>query len=178
MLEGKIVNLRIMEKEDLPQFSEWLNTPEFTGEYNPLRQSSKTETEKILESPLEMKPFFIEKKDGTRVGFIAHFYVLHIAGKQLEIGYSLAPSERGKGYGTEAVRLMVDYLFLSKENERIQAQVDPKNIASQRILEKNGFKKEGKLRKNFFMRGEWRDALIYSILRGEWNEPRILTRTT
>ena len=177
MLEGKNVNLRIIEKEDLPLFAEWFNKPEVFGEYNPLHQGSRTDIEKMLENPNELKPFIIEKKDGNKIGFIAHFYVLHVAGKQLEIGYSLVPSERGKGYCSEAVKIMVDYLFLSKDIGRIQAQTDPRNIASQKALEKVGFKKEGTLRRNFFTRGEWRDAYIYSILREEWKEPKILTRT-
>jgi len=166
-----------MEKEDLPQFAEWANKPEVWGEYNPLRQMSRTEAEKMFESPLELKPFIIEKKDGSKIGFVAHFYVLHPAGKLLEIGYSLVPSERGKGYCTEATQLMVDYLFLSKETMRIQAQTDPRNVASQKVLEKVGFKKEGTVRKSLFMRGEWRDAYLYSILREEWKEPKILTKT-
>jgi RimJ/RimL family protein N-acetyltransferase len=178
LLEGKNVNLRVMEKEDVPQFAEWVNKPEVFGEYNPLHQISRTEAEKMFETPLELKPFFIEKKDGSKIGFVAHFYVLHVAGRQLEIGYSLVPNERGKGYCTEATQLMVDYLFLSKDTMRIQAQTDPRNVASQKVLEKVGFKKEGTLRKNFFMRGEWRDAYLYSILREEWKEPKILTRTT
>jgi RimJ/RimL family protein N-acetyltransferase len=178
LLEGRNVNLRVVEKEDLPKLAEWLNEPEFLGEYQGLRQASRTETEKILESPLELKPFFIEKRDGTKIGFIVHFFVLHVAGKQLEIGYSLAPSERGKGYCTEAVNLMLDYLFLSKDSMRIQAQTDARNVASQRVLEKAGFKKEGTLRKNFFMRGNWTDTLLYSILREEWKEPETLTLTT
>jgi RimJ/RimL family protein N-acetyltransferase len=177
VLEGKNVNLRIMEKEDLPLLAEWFNKPEVFGEYNPLHQVSRTEAEKMFESPHEEKSFIIEKKDGSKIGFITHFYVLHVAGRQLEIGYSLVPSERGKGYCTEATQLMVDYLFLSKETMRIQAQTDPRNVASHKVLEKVGFKKEGTLRKSFFMRGEWRDAYIYSILREEWKEPRILTRT-
>jgi ribosomal-protein-alanine N-acetyltransferase len=176
LLEGKNVNLRIMEKEDLPLFAEWFNKPEVFGEYNPLRQMSRTDAEKLLENPNELKPFIIEKKDGSKIGFIAHFYVLHVAGKQLEIGYSLVPSERGKGCCTEAVKIMVDHLFLSKDIGRIQAQTDPRNVASQKVLEKVGFKKEGTLRKNFFTRGEWRDAYVYSILREEWKEPKILTR--
>jgi hypothetical protein len=45
LLEGKLVNLRITEKEDLPLFAEWVNKPEFLGEYNPLRQLSRTEVE-------------------------------------------------------------------------------------------------------------------------------------
>ena len=176
MLEGKTVNLRIMEKEDLPLFAEWANKPEVWGEYNPMLQMSKTEAEKMFETPHEMKSFIIEKKDGNKIGFIAHFYVLHPAERQLEIGYSLVPSERGKGYCSEATQLMVDYLFLSKDTMRIQAQTDPRNVASQKVLEKTGFKKEGTLRKNFFMRGELRDCYIYSILREDWKEPKILTK--
>jgi RimJ/RimL family protein N-acetyltransferase len=180
LLEGKTVNLRVMEKEDLPLFVEWVNKPEVFGEYNPLHQMSKTEAEKVLDNPSDIKPFVIEKKDGSKIGFIFHFHVLHLGTgtRQLEIGYTLVPSERGKGYGTEALRIIVDYLFLSKDIMRIQAQTDQRNVASQKVLEKVGFKKEGTLRKNFFMRGEWTDDYIYSILREEWKEPRVLTKTT
>jgi RimJ/RimL family protein N-acetyltransferase len=178
LLEGKTVNLRIAEKEDLPLLAEWFNKLEFFGEYNPVHQMSRTDAEKIFDNPHEKKLFIIEKKDGSKIGFISHFYVLHVAGRQLEIGFSLVPSERGKGYGTEALQIMVDYLFLSKDMMRIQAQTDQRNKASQKILEKVGFKKEGALRKSFFMRGEWLDDYIYSILREEWKEPKILTRTT
>ena len=178
MLEGKNVNLRLMEKEDLPLFAEWFNKPEVFGEYNPLRQITKTEVEKMFDSPHELKPFIIEKKDGSKIGFIAHFYVLHPAVRQLEVGYSLVPSERGKGYCTEALEIMVDFLFLSKDIMRIQALTDLRNVASQKVLEKVGFKREGTLRKNFFVRGEWRDTYLYDILKEEWKEPKILTKTT
>jgi ribosomal-protein-alanine N-acetyltransferase len=50
-------------------------------------------------------------------------------------------------------------------------------MASQRVLEKAGFKKEGIVRKCIFIRGEWRDEFLYSILREEWKEPQILTKT-
>jgi ribosomal-protein-alanine N-acetyltransferase len=177
LLEGKTVNLRVMEKEDLPLFAEWANKPEVFGEYNPLHQMSKAEAEKMIENSSDIKPFIVEKKDGTKVGFIFHFHVLHMGTgtKQLEVGYTLVPDERGKGYGTEALAIMVDYLFLSKDIMRIQAQTDQRNVASQKVLEKAGFKKEGTLRNNFFMRGEWTDDYIYSILREEWKEPKILT---
>jgi RimJ/RimL family protein N-acetyltransferase len=72
---------------------------------------------------------------------------------------------------------MVDYLFLSKDVMRVQACTDARNVASQRVLEKAGFKKEGTLRKFLFIRGEFRDACVYSIIREEWKEPRILTKT-
>ena len=94
----------------------------------------------------------------------------------MEIGYSLVPDERRKGYCSEAVEIMVDYLFLSKDIPRIQAHTDIENVASQKVLEKAGFKKEGILRKESFFRGEWRSSCVYSILREEWKEPKILTR--
>ena len=177
MLEGKNVNLRVMEKEDLPLFAEWLNKPEFLGEYNSLLQMSKSEAEKILENPYERKHFIIEKKDGSKIGLIFHFYVLHPAGRQLEIGYDLVPNERGKGYCTEAIKIIVDYLFLSRDTMRVQALTDTRNLASQKALEKAGFKREGVSRKGFFTRGRWTDDCLYSILREEWKEPKILTRT-
>jgi ribosomal-protein-alanine N-acetyltransferase len=177
LLEGRNVNLRIMEKEDVPMVSEWFNKPEIFGEYNPLMQISRTEYEKSYgERKFGQTEFLIEGKDGSRLGYMWHFNVTHPAGNLLEIGYFLVPSERGKGYCTEAAQLMVDYLFLSKNIERLQALTDTRNLASQKVLEKAGFKKEGTLRKSFFNRGKWVDAHIYSILREEWKEPKILTK--
>jgi RimJ/RimL family protein N-acetyltransferase len=95
-----------------------------------------------------------------------------------DLGYALVPSEREKGYCSEAVMLIVDYLFLSKGLVRIQAVTDARNVASQKILERAGFKKEGTMREEEFTRGEWRDRSLYSILREEWKEPKILTKTT
>ena len=83
------------------------------------------------------------------------------------MGYALVAGERGKGRGTEAVEIMVDYLFLSRDIVRIQATTDTKNIGSQKVLEKVGFTKEGTIRKEEFVRGEWRDKYLYSILREE-----------
>jgi ribosomal-protein-alanine N-acetyltransferase len=174
LLEDKLVNLRIVEKEDLKLTIEWLNDPEYFGVYNPLIQISRAELEKRYDdrSP-EERSFFIEKKDGSKIGVIFHNPVE----KYSEIGYFLAPSERGKGYCTEAVTIILDYVFLSKDTVRIQAHIDPRNIASQKVVEKNGFKKEGTIRKCFFAKGEWRDMLLYSILREEWKAPKILTKT-
>jgi RimJ/RimL family protein N-acetyltransferase len=178
LLEGKNVNLRVMEKEDLPLFAEWLNNPEFFGRYFSPLQRSGAEMEKMLENnPLEMKAFIIEKKDGTKIGLVSHFNMLAPYGKMQEIGYALVPSERGKGYCTEATQLMLDYLFLSKDIDRIQATTHVGNVASQKVLEKAGFKREGTLRKAIQSRGEWTDLVIFSILREEWKEPKILTRT-
>ena len=178
LLEGKNVNLRLVEKEDLPLLAEWIDNPAFFGEYNPLTQMSQTDLEKARENVLkniELADFLIEKKDGSKIGYIQHFNYPPV--KRLEIGFSMIPNERGKGYCTEAVRIMIDYLFLSKDLIRIQAQTETGNLASQKVLEKAGFSKEGNMRKCDFSRGEWRDSYLYSILREEWKEPKILTKS-
>ena len=174
MLEGKNVNLRIVEREDLPLIAEWKNNLDYIGEYNPLRQLSKGEIEKNYDKlGPEEKWFLIEKKDGSKIGFIDQFVVRD----HLGIGFVMVPSERGKGYCTEAVHLMVDYSFLSKDITKILTLTHIENIASQKVLEKTGFKREGLLRKELFMWGKWVDSYRYSILREEWKEPKILTRT-
>lgn len=179
MLEGKTVNLKMIEKDDLPLLVEWFNQPEFTGRYDILTQSSKTDMEKMLDRPDRPKSFFIQKKDGTKVGFIqSRDVVPSMSGMcGLSLGYCLLPSERGKGYCTEAVNLLLDYLFLSTAVVRIEAHTDVRNLASQKVLEKAGFSKEGVIRKGMFAWGEWRDGYLYSVLREDWKEPKILTKT-
>jgi RimJ/RimL family protein N-acetyltransferase len=175
LLEGKSVNLRVIEKEDLPLLADWSNNPEYLGEYVWLPQQSRAEWAKRYDGLTpDTKWFFIEKKDGTKIGTIFHWPI----GNVLEIGYVLAPSERGKGYCTEAVKIILDYLFLSKGIIRIQAHTDVRNMASQKVLQNVGFKREGTIRKSVFARGEWRDRYLFSILREEWKEPKILTKTT
>jgi ribosomal-protein-alanine N-acetyltransferase len=178
LLEGKAVNLRVMEKEDLPQITEWFNNTEFLGEYMGPFAVRRAEMEQFFESALfETKFFFIEKKDGSKIGYMWHAYMLNSYMKMLELAYGLVPSERGKGYCTEATQLMVDYLFLSKDITRIMATTHTENVASQKVLEKVGFEREGTLRKPYLLRGEWTDMFIFSILREEWKEPKILTKT-
>jgi RimJ/RimL family protein N-acetyltransferase len=167
-----------MEKEDVPFLVDWWSNPDF-GEYFSPTQTTMTGMEKFLENTVfEPKGFIIEKKDGSKIGYVWHFNMLNPYMSMLELGYGLVPSERGKGYCTEAAQLMVDYLFLSRDIVRIFATTHPKNVISQKILEKVGFKREGTMRKCYFYRGEWTDMFIFSILREEWKEPKILTRTT
>jgi ribosomal-protein-alanine N-acetyltransferase len=175
LLEGKRVHLRLVEKEDLPLLAEWSNDAEYLGDYLWLQQQSRTEWEKRYDnlSP-DTKWFFIEKKDGTKIGTMFHWLI----GNLMEISCVLTSEERGKGYGMEATKLLVDYLFLSRDLIRIQAHTDARNMVSQKVLQNVGFKKEGIIRKSVFARGEWRDRTLFSILREEWKEPKILTKTT
>ena len=170
MLEGKNVNLRIAEKDDVFLIMGWWGDAQYMGEYQNVMTKTPAEFEKIM---LENTMFYIiEKKDGVKIGHITGWMI----GRTMEIGFALIPSERGKGYGTEAIQLMVDNLFLTKNTVRIQVTTDIRNMASQKALEKAGFVKEGTMRKYFYSKGDYRDHLLYSILREEWKEPKILTR--
>jgi len=181
MLEGKRINLRLVEKEDVPLLAQWLNDAEFAGDYQHFPdQISRAELEKrILEQKLyqtEWVDFIIEKKDGTKIGWACHYVSAPNFG-WTEIGYAIILSERNKGYGTEVIKILVDYLFLTREIVRIQAVVNLQDVASQRVLEKAGFKKEGTLRKALWdSKGKWADGYIYSILREEWKEPKVLKK--
>ena len=173
MLKGKRVNLRIIEKSDLPLLKEWYNDLKLAGNYERITQNTVGDIEKWYDDALakDGQWFFIEKKNGTKVGHIAQSLQ---PGGRVQIGYVVIPKEQRKGYASDAVQVMVDYLFLSKSIVRIQAETDPDNKASNKILLKAGFKKEGAMRKAFLCRGEWRDVVLHSILREEWKEPKIL----
>jgi ribosomal-protein-alanine N-acetyltransferase len=84
-----------------------------------------------------------------------------------EIGYLVAREELGKGYGREAVGMLISRLF-DEGQRRIIADVDPDNVASVRLLEKLGFKREGHLRAEWETHIGIRDSLIYGLLADEW----------
>jgi ribosomal-protein-alanine N-acetyltransferase len=82
--------------------------------------------------------------------------------------YTLHPDRWGHGFTTEAARAMVDAGFRELGLHRIYADCDPANVASWRVLEKIGMRREGHLVENAFIKGEWVDSLIYAILAREW----------
>lgn len=174
LLKGKTINLEVIEKEDLVTIKHWVNDLKFIGHYEPIFQETRGELETQYDHTLNNggKWFFIVKHDGTKVGYVAHY----LARKRHEIGYGIVPNERNKGYCTEAATLLVDYLFLSKNIARIQALTDTRNGASQQVLTKLGFMEEGIIRKASFEQGEWRDSKIYSILREEWKQPKLIQK--
>jgi RimJ/RimL family protein N-acetyltransferase len=83
------------------------------------------------------------------------------------IGIALAPEGRGRGYGTQAQRQLVRYLFAHTQVNRIEAETEVANLAEQRALEKAGFTREGVIRGAGFQGGRWHDGVLYSVLRDE-----------
>jgi len=88
------------------------------------------------------------------------------------IGYCLNKVYWNAGLGTEAAETLVLYGFEQMGLHRIWATCDPENIGSVKILEKVGMKREAQLRENLWIRGKWRDSLVYAILDKEWFQMR------
>jgi RimJ/RimL family protein N-acetyltransferase len=85
-----------------------------------------------------------------------------------EMGYWLNKRYRGRGIMTEAVGLGLRFAFEELKLVRVHAHVMKGNVGSVRVLENNGFRQEGYLRKRIKHRGRWRDLHLFAILREEW----------
>ncbi len=107
------------------------------------------------------------KTDNKIIGTTTLF---HIDEKncRAEIGYALNREFWGKGLVTEAVNALLNYAFTELNLHRIEADVDPRNTPSIRLLERFGFQKEGYLRERWIVQGETQDALFYGLLKNEW----------
>ena len=88
--------------------------------------------------------------------------------RQCEIGFTIAPEYQGRGYATEATRLLVGYLFSARGKHRVSARCDPRNTASAAVLARLGMRLEGHLRESTWAKGEWTDDLLYAVLDHEW----------
>ncbi len=88
-------------------------------------------------------------------------------GRQATIGYSIITDAQGDGYATEAVGAIVDALFDEPRIHRVVASIDPENGASRRVLEKLGFRFEGRSPSSTFVRGVWVDDDHFALLATE-----------
>jgi len=105
-------------------------------------------------------------RDGDRVGFLSWDKVQTSRSTYCwAMGVIMAPEARGKGYGSRAHRMLVEYLFAHTPVNRIEASTEEDNVAEQRALEKAGFLREGRLRGVAFRDGGWRDGFLYGIVR-------------
>lgn len=110
---------------------------------------------------------------GTAIGTAMLLWVSeeHAQG---EVGYTMHPDHHGKGYATEVTRALVDLGFRDTKLHRICGRLDARNLASGRVLEKSGMRKEAHLVENEFVKGEWTDEAVYAILRSEWERAQVL----
>lgn len=92
--------------------------------------------------------------------------------RRAEIGYDLDPAQWGEGVMTEALYALLAYGFEAMKLNRIQALIDSKNRRSIRLVRRLGFKREGVLRQRSYFKEEFRDDVVFSLLRDEWTPRR------
>ena len=98
-------------------------------------------------------------------------FSLNLRHHRAEIGYALASAHWRRGIGGEALTTALRHAFDALDCQRIEADVDPRNTASCRLLEKLGFRLEGRLRERWHVEGEIQDSAIYGLLAREFAVP-------
>lgn len=107
--------------------------------------------------------------DGMFIGWCA-FMQWNPDFRSALIGYCLGEEAWGHGFATEAAGAMVQWAFDTLDLNRIQSEADTRNRASERVLEKLGFVREGTLRENCIVNGDVSDSSVYGLLRREWEQ--------
>jgi RimJ/RimL family protein N-acetyltransferase len=165
------IRLRPVDEDDLPFLHRLTSDPDHTGEFqwygwqSPQRLRERWQDNGMLGDD---GGILIIADGDDRAGFVSwRKQIANRASFYWSIGLIVTPGFRGKGYGTEAQRLLVRYLFDHTTANRIEADTEIDNVAEQRALEKAGFTREGVLRGAGFRAGKWRDGVLYSVIRAD-----------
>jgi ribosomal-protein-alanine N-acetyltransferase len=169
---GRRVYFRPLERTDAPLVQPWFNDPEVTRQllmYKPISlHAEEAFLEALTKSETDIVVMIVVRETDRPIGTVA----LHVEGgphRQARFGLSIgARDEWGKGYGTEATALMVEYAFATLNLHRVWLQVLEYNKAGLRAYQKVGFREEGVLRQCHFAEGRYWDTIAMAILRDEW----------
>jgi RimJ/RimL family protein N-acetyltransferase len=104
---------------------------------------------------------------GVLIGDVMLFW-LSREHQQGEVGYVFHPDYGGKGYATEAARVMLRLGFEDLGLHRIVGRIDARNAASARVLDRLGMRREAHFAQNEIIKGEWTDEVVYAMLQDEW----------
>ena len=105
--------------------------------------------------------------DNTLIGTCTLAHV-DAQNRRAEIGFALRRDHWGRGYMSEATQTLIRFAFEELELHRLEADVDPRNDVSIRLLERLGFQREGYLRERWLVGQEINDGVFYGLLRSEW----------
>ena len=107
------------------------------------------------------------KSSGRLIGTCSLFNIRPVC-RRAEIGYILSPKFWRQGLMSEALDALLVYAFETRNFNRLEADIDPRNIASAKSLERLGFQQEGLLRERWIVDGEVSDSALYGLLQREW----------
>ncbi len=176
MIVGKRVTLRPFQPEDLPTLRTWHDDADvirYWGDRSPILPAHAFEADIAPNGRFtrfeEDGYFCICDETGRAIGRV-EYEGFRLPNRSAELSILIGEKDAwSKGYGTEAIILMLDWLFNDRSLHRIWLEVYATNTRAQRSYEKVGFVREGTLRDRWLMGGQWNDAHVYSMLRREYN---------
>jgi RimJ/RimL family protein N-acetyltransferase len=176
ILETERLAIRPFRAEDGADLFEYLSLPE-TYRFEPGLPLSLEAARRLAAERAGQDCFLaVALKEGPMAGkLIGHLYFQlqdPVEFRTWELGYIFNPAFQGRGYCTEAARILIRHAFAHRQAHRVVAFCDPLNPASWRVLEKCGMQREGLFRQKAFFRRDakgqalWHDCLAYGILEG------------
>ncbi|MFJ3957136.1 GNAT family N-acetyltransferase [Arthrobacter sp. NPDC090010] len=169
---GRELALRRVRLEDAPRIHEWASRPE-ASRYQAWGPHGYSDTVRFLQDALAawdadpQRRWVFGAERGAELFGVGE--IKWRSPSTFEISYSIHAQYWGQGLGTSLARLLVARVFSAHEDaERVQATCDPRNVASERTLQRIGMIHEGTLRHTKRLRDGWRDSRMYSMLRDEW----------
>ncbi len=163
-LEDKNVVFEYRRDKETNKYQEWI--PETIDDVEVF--IGKT-VKQINEPDTWFQLVIIEKESKNIVGDIG----IHFIGdenSQAEIGCTLNKRFQNKGYATESLEIVIDYLFSDLNKHRIIASIDPDNENSIRLVERLGFKKEAHFVQSLYINDEWVDDVVFALLVEDWRD--------
>jgi RimJ/RimL family protein N-acetyltransferase len=116
----------------------------------------------------QAEAFIARETAGMTAGESLRLFHLNAQCRRAEVGYELRHDAWGRGYMHEALNALLQFGFTDLQLNRVEADIDPRNIPSARSLERQGFAKEGLLRQRWIVDGEISDSALYGLLLSDW----------
>ena len=169
-LIGPTLYLRPLEKADAPMVMGWLNDPEVNRTLATCFPINLAFEEAFIEksSPNDLRLVIVVRESDKPIGVVG-LHESDLRNRHAGFGITIgAKEEWGKGYATEATRLIVQHAFATLNLHRVSLKVYAYNPRGLHVYEKVGFQKEGVLRQDNFREGRYWDTIIMGLLREEW----------
>jgi RimJ/RimL family protein N-acetyltransferase len=177
-LDGPRIRLRQLTRDDADAVFAVFSDPKMMRYWSTPPMRERAEAEALLAKigkQLADKSGFqwgIERKSDRRVLGTCTLFHFHAANMRAELGYCLHSDHWKQGYMQEALTLLLDHAFGPLKLRRLEADVDPRNESSMRIVGKLGFRQEGLLRERWNVDGEIQDSAFLGLLAREWRARR------
>ncbi len=176
MWRGKLVQLAAVQREYLAQYAEWLNDWEVTENLSPgvpLPQNLDSETEWYERMRQDKDQFLFAILTLKKSQLIGNCGLNHVDWKNRAGIFGIFIGDKkfwGRGYGTDATRVLLRYAFEQLGLNRVELWVYAFNPRAIRAYEKAGFTREGIKRQGLYRNGKFHDEYLMGILREEWEK--------